>query len=74
MSLSRRFNQQCRHPRPEEQFGEVAGKCKTNKLNNQSFNPGEYSNDQLQVIDGLLEQGVLKGPRMGEIVKTFSVT
>jgi len=44
------------------------------KINNQSFNPGEYSNEQLQVIDGLLEQGVLKGPRMGEILRTFSET
>jgi len=45
-----------------------------NKLNNQSFNPNDYSNEQLQIIDGLLEQGVLKGPRMGEIIQTFSET
>jgi len=56
-----------------EQVPNVIGSLQ-NKLNNQSFNPGEYSNEQLQVIDGLLEQGVLKGPRMGEIVKTFSET
>ena len=56
-----------------EQVPNVIGSLQ-NKLNNQSFNPQEYSNEQLQVIDGLLEQGVLKGPRMGEIVKTFSET
>jgi hypothetical protein len=56
-----------------EQVPNVIGSLQ-NKLNNQSFNPGEYSNEQLQVIDGLLEQGVLKGPRMGEIVQTFSET
>ena len=56
-----------------EQVPNVIGSLQ-NKLNEQSFNPGEYSNEQLQVIDGLLEQGVLKGPRMGEIVKTFSET
>jgi hypothetical protein len=56
-----------------EQVPNVIGSLQ-NKLNSQSFNPQEYSNEQLQVIDGLLEQGVLKGPRMGEIVKTFSET
>ena len=56
-----------------EQVPNVIGSLQ-NKLNNQSFNPNEYSNEQLQVIDGLLEQGVLKGPRMGEIVRTFSET
>jgi hypothetical protein len=56
-----------------EQVPNVIGSLQ-NKLNSQSFNPNEYSNEQLQVIDGLLEQGVLKGPRMGEIVRTFSET
>jgi len=56
-----------------EQVPNVIGSLQ-NKLNTQSFNPEEYSNEQLQVIDGLLEQGVLKGPRMGEIVQTFSET
>ncbi len=56
-----------------EQVPNVIGSLQQ-KLNDQSFNPGEYSNEQLQVIDGLLEQGVLKGPRMGDILKTFSET
>lgn len=36
-----------------EQVPNVIGSLQ-NKLNTQSFNPGEYSNEQLQVIDGLL--------------------
>lgn len=44
------------------------------KINDKSFNPQEYDNQQLSLIDSLLEQGVLKGPRIGEIIQEFSET
>ena len=42
------------------------------KINDKSFNPQEYNREQLGLIDSLLEQGVLKGPRVGEIAQEFS--
>ena len=44
------------------------------KINDKSFNPQEYNREQLGLIDSLLEQGVLKGPRVGEIIQEFSET
>ena len=44
------------------------------KINDKSFNPQEYNREQLGLIDSLLEQGVLKGPRVGEIAQEFSET
>jgi hypothetical protein len=45
-----------------------------NKLDSNTLNPREYNPQQLQTIDGLIEQGVLKGPRMNDIVKSFQET
>jgi hypothetical protein len=44
------------------------------KLDANSFNPREYNPQQLQTIDGLIEQGVLKGPRVQDIIKQFNET
>jgi hypothetical protein len=44
------------------------------KLDTNSFNPREYNPQQLQTIDGLIEQGVLKGPRVQDIIKQFNET
>lgn len=42
------------------------------KLDNNALNPREYNQEQLTTIDNLLEQGVLKGPRMNEIIQNFN--
>jgi hypothetical protein len=44
------------------------------KLDSNTLNPREYDPQQLQTIDGLIEQGVLKGPRVQDIVKQFNET
>jgi hypothetical protein len=44
------------------------------KLDTNSLNPREYNREQLSTIDNLIEQGVLKGPRMNEIVQNFNAT
>jgi hypothetical protein len=45
-----------------------------NKLDSNTLNPREYNPQQLQTIDGLIEQGVLKGPRVQDIIKQFNET
>lgn len=45
-----------------------------NKLDSNTLNPREYDPQQLQTIDGLIEQGVLKGPRVQDIIKKFNET
>jgi hypothetical protein len=44
------------------------------KLDTNSLNPREYNTEQLSTIDNLIEQGVLKGPRMSDIVQNFNTT
>ena len=44
------------------------------QINSKSFNPRDYSPDQLGVIDSMLQQGVLQGPRMKDIVTEFEGT
>jgi hypothetical protein len=44
------------------------------QINSKSFNPRDYSPDQLSVIDSMLQQGVLQGPRMKDIVTEFEGT
>jgi hypothetical protein len=44
------------------------------KLDTNSLNPKEYNTEQLSTIDNLIEQGVLKGPRMSDIVQNFNTT
>jgi hypothetical protein len=44
------------------------------KLDSNTLNPREYDPQQLQTIDGLIEQGVLKGPRVQDIIKQFNET
>jgi hypothetical protein len=56
-----------------EQVPNVIGSLQ-NKLNSQSFNPQNIQTNSYKLLMVFLEQGVLKGPRMGEIVRTFSET
>ena len=56
-----------------EQTPDILGNLQQ-KINDKSFNPQEYNREQLGLIDSLLEQGVLKGPRVGEIAQEFSET
>ena len=44
------------------------------QINSKSFNPRDYSPDQLSVIDSMLQQGVIQGPRMKDIVTEFEGT
>ena len=42
------------------------------KLDSNSLNPREYNREQLGIIDNMIEEGVLKGPRMNDIISTFN--
>jgi hypothetical protein len=44
------------------------------QINNKSFNPRDFNDEQLTIIDDMLQQGVIKGPRMQEIVTEFEGT
>jgi hypothetical protein len=44
------------------------------KLATNTFNPREYNREQLGIIDNMIEEGVLKGPRVQDIIKQFNET
>jgi hypothetical protein len=44
------------------------------KLATNTFNPREYNREQLGIIDNMIEEGVLQGPRVQDIVKQFTET
>ena len=44
------------------------------KLDTNSLNPREYNSQQLGIIDDLIKEGTLKGPRMNEIIQNFNAT
>jgi hypothetical protein len=44
------------------------------KLDTNSLNPREYNSQQLGIIDDLIREGTLKGPRMSDIVQNFNAT
>jgi hypothetical protein len=44
------------------------------KLSTNTFNPREYNRKQLGIIDNMIEEGVLQGPRVQDIIKQFNQT
>lgn len=45
-----------------------------NEITTNSFDPTKYNEQQLGVINQLLQQGVLKGPPLDQLVQTFQTT
>lgn len=44
------------------------------EITEKSFNPRNYTEEQLGVIDDMLKEGVIQGPRMNEILTEFQAT
>jgi hypothetical protein len=44
------------------------------KLATNTFNPREYNREQLGIIDNMIQEGVLQGPRVQDIIKQFNQT
>jgi hypothetical protein len=58
---------------PKQDTGSIVGKLQS-EINTKSFDPTKYNNQQLSVINELLQQGVLKGPPLENIIQTFETT
>ena len=58
---------------PKQDTGNIVGKLQS-EISTKSFDPTKYNNQQLSVINELLQQGVLKGPPLENIIQTFETT
>ena len=58
---------------PKQEAGSIVGKLQ-NEITTKSFDPTKYNGEQLGVINELLQQGVLKGPPLENIIQTFQTT
>ena len=57
----------------KQNAGSIVGRLQ-NEISTKSFDPTKYNNEQLGVINELLQQGVLKGPPLENIIQTFQTT
>jgi hypothetical protein len=58
---------------PKQEAGSIVGRLQ-NEITTKSFDPTKYNGEQLGVINELLQQGVLKGPPLENIIQTFQST
>jgi len=56
-----------------KQQGSIVGRLQ-NELDTNSFNPTKYNRQQLDAINQLLQEGILKGPPLETIIDTFVST